>query len=168
VAPEQLALSGLGWARGVAAKWARRYPRLRDDFLGESLLALWRCASGGGYDPSLGPFAAWAGRRVDGACADLARREMPKGFRPRGAGRVRPPPPAFESGPALRRLADGAPPVGWAFESEDGVLSLTAALPPGQRDVLRRRFLAAGAGLTNRDAAVKWALRRLAQSLAGG
>ncbi|HVL13131.1 MAG TPA: hypothetical protein VM529_11235, partial [Gemmata sp.] len=158
--------SGMGWARGVAAKWARKYPRLRDDFLGEALLALWRCASGGGYHPSRGSFRNWAGRRVDGACADLARMEMPKGFRPRAGRRARAA-PARAPFTALRLAADDAPPVGWAFDSEDGVLSLTAGLPPAQRDVLRRRFLDAGAGLTGRDERVRWALKKLAGSLAG-
>jgi len=103
---------------------------------------------------------------VNGACADLARREASKGLWPRRSRTTTP--PAFGPRAALLAVAEDAPPVGWEVDSEDAVLSLTAGLPPELRDAVRRRFLAAGCESVNRDPVLRRAYRRLAGSLTAG
>jgi RNA polymerase sigma factor (sigma-70 family) len=84
--PEQLAVGHLEFARTIARQYARRCPRLADDFEGAAMIGLWDAARK--FDPGRGcRFTTYAGNRIAGAVLDFARGECPVGSR-RAAGKA--------------------------------------------------------------------------------
>lgn len=138
-------------ARRLARWFARRFPRLADEFESAAMAGLTEAARD--FDPSLeAPFPAFMIHRVLGSLRDAGRRHRPKGFRNRSQN-----PPEVVSmdhwsastasrgdGQSLAdALASGDAEPGWELDSEDAVLGMLRTLPRKHQRVIEMIYLRA-------------------------
>ncbi len=111
----------------IAARFARSYPWLADDFESDALLTLWLVACR--PIPAGAEFSTYAGAAVRRACCDRVRAE--RRHRRVDAGEFDP----------LGQVADGSAEVGAALEYQeqiDRARALVAALPADRRELVER------------------------------
>ena len=135
--PCALAVAYLPMARRFAARRARRYPHLREEFESAACLELWRSARR--FDPGRGvQFGTYLYRCLAGVISNVLRDSRPKGFRRRGRDVT---PPEFSSD--VEGLFSSSPPVGWELDEADWFDAILALLPVAQRRAVWLTFVCA-------------------------
>lgn len=145
-------------ALAVAAKFARRYPKLADEFESAACLAIVEAART--FDPMRGVgFKHYLSRRLDGAMIDVIRSAGPQGFRRRLASPDVPKIVSLnavvdrERGFETVDLAESSDlPVGWEAEYQDGLSDLAKGLTRQEGEVIRRLYGRAGQATMKRVA----------------
>lgn len=146
--PEQRETAGaddnLRVALGVALRFARSWPRLRDEFRSAAGWALCVAAQGYGAERATrSGFAGYLAAVTKSLCWEAVRMDRPEGYKNVEDPERR---PSVVQGNvrSMRDVPERRDPVGWELEEEDAVEALIARLPEPDRTRFRRYFLCAG------------------------
>jgi len=178
--PDQQALAAdprtLAYALGVVRPYARRHPRLADEFESAALCAVVRAA--GTYRPPAPFLKYWLPLMVRQACVQTLRDWMPKGYRKPGRRDGMPVVQTMDTfsrttgseysrfdKPAWDQVPAGDDPVGWGAEYQDWVAAVARHGTPRQAEALLLYYSRAGATYA-RVAAALGVSERVAYELA--